>query len=213
MVYEPQIFAHSSSWLLKNLVGGYTIAPTYIYESGQWGTVESARDVNLNADNAGDRVIVNPAGVGSKGSDVAPIHDLDGETVGYLANDSTARYIRGGTGTIVNGGRSLLASPSINNVDLTVAKSVKFKERYEFRFSLGALNVLNHAQYTTGSLNQANQISAASTPQKNILTPSAANLTQQTIGLVNFPNGVFNQWRSAFSSNPRTLQLGAKFIF
>jgi hypothetical protein len=78
---------------------------------------------------------------------------------------------------------------------------------------LGALNVLNHAQYTTGLLNQANSISAASTPQKNILTPSTANLTSQTIGLVDFPNGVFNQWRSAFSSNPRTMQLGAKFIF
>jgi len=213
MVYEPQFFAHSSSWFLKNLVGGYTIAPTYIYESGQWGTLQSARDVNLNGDNAGDRVIVNPAGVAGRGSDVTAVHDLDGETVGWVANDSTARYIRGGTGTIVNAGRSLVASPAINNVDLTIAKSLKFKERYEIKFQLGALNLFNHPQYTTGLVNQANSISAASTPQKNILTPSAANLAPKTLGLVDFPNGVFGQWRSAFSSNPRSVQLGAKFIF
>jgi len=156
---------------------------------------------------------VNPAGVAGRGSDVTAVHDLDGETVGWVANDSTARYIRGGTGTIVNAGRSLVASPAINNVDLTIAKSLKFKERYEIKFQLGALNLFNHPQYTTGLVNQANSISAASTPQKNILTPSAANLAPKTLGLVDFPNGVFGQWRSAFSSNPRSVQLGAKFIF
>jgi hypothetical protein len=218
LVYDAQWFKHSSSWAAKNLLSGYSIAPTYIYETGQWGTVQSARDGNLNTDNAGDRVIINPAGIAGRGSDVTAITDQNDVVVGYLADDPTARYVRGGTGAIATGaanqaGRSLLASPNISNVDLTIAKSIKFKERYEFRFQLGALNLFNHPQYTTGYVNQANSLGQAGTPAKNVLTPSAANLTAKSIGLVDFPNGVFNQWRSAFSSNPRIIQLGAKFIF
>ena len=218
LVYDSQWFNHSSNWLLKNVVGGYTIAPTYIYESGQWATVQSGRDANLNTDNAGDRVIINPAGVAGRGSDVTSIKDPSGDVVGYVAKDSTARYIRAGVGALATGaaaqaGRNLLASPPINNWDLTLAKSVKFGERFALKFSVSALNVLNHAQYTTGSVNQVNSISAAGTAQRNVLIPRTSNLTAQQIGVLNFPNGVFNNFQSAFSSNPRIVQLGAKLIF
>ncbi len=203
LVYDTQWFKHSSSWLARNLLSGYEIAPTYIYETGQLATVQSGRDVNLNTDNAGDRVIINPAGVAGRGSDVKPITDVSGDVVGYYAVDPTARYIRGGTGTLATSGRNTLPSPAINNWDLTVAKSLKFKERYEFRFQFQALNALNHPEFTTGSVNQATQISDTGTEQRNVLIPSKANIT----------NGVFNNFRSAFSSNSRIVQLGAKFIF
>jgi hypothetical protein len=218
LLYDTQWFRHSSSWLARNVLSGYEIAPVYIYETGQWGTVQAGRDANLNTDNAGDRVLINPAGIAGRGTDVTAVTDLDGNVVGYQAKDSTARYVRAGTGSFATGaanaaGRSLVVSPAINNLDLTIAKSVKFKERYEFKFQLGALNVLNHPEYTTGSANQANSIGEAGTAQRNVLVPSTANLTNKTIGLVTFPNGVFGQWRSAFSSTPRIVQLGAKFIF
>jgi len=203
LVYDTQWFNHSSNFLLKNVLGGYEISPTYIYESGQWGTVQSGADANLNNDNAGDRVIINPAGVGGKGSDVNPVTDVDGNTVGYVAVDPTARYIRAGTGALATSRRGILASPPIDNLDLSVAKSVKFGERLTVRIGFGALNVLNHPQYTTGLTNQANSFSSASTGQRAVLIPNQTNLD----------GGVFNNFKSAFSSNSRTVQLGVKIIF
>ncbi len=134
----------------KNVLGGYEITPVYIYESGQWATLQSGQDSNLNLDNAGDRVMFNPAGVGNRGSDVTAIVNQSDDTVGYYANDPTARWVRAGAGVFAAAGRSIFASPAINNLDLGVSKGVKLGERVEFRFGVLALNVLNHPQYTTG---------------------------------------------------------------
>ena len=48
----------------------FQLAPVYTYKTGQWGTVQSAVDSNLNGDNAGDRVILNAGGVKGTGSGV-----------------------------------------------------------------------------------------------------------------------------------------------
>jgi len=203
LVYDTQWFKHSSSWVARNLLSGYEIAPTYIYETGQLATVQSGIDSNLNGDNAGDRVIINPAGRPGTGSDVLPIHDVSGDVVGYYAVDPTAYFIKTGAGALADAGRNLLTSPSINNWDLTIAKSVKFKERYELKFQFQSLNMLNHPQFTTGAINTANSISEAGTTQRNVLIPNQGDLD----------SGVFGNWKSAFSSNSRIVQLGAKFIF
>jgi len=203
LVYDTQWFKHSSSWLARNLLSGYEIAPTYIYETGQLATIQSGIDTNLNGDNAGDRVIINPSGRPGTGSDVLPISDTSGAVVGYYAVDPTAYYIKGGPGALATSGRNTLPSPAINNWDLTIAKSLKFKERYEFRFQFQALNAINHPQFTTGATNTANGLSDTGTSQRNVLIPNQSNLDA----------GVFNNWKSAFASNARIVQLGAKFIF
>jgi hypothetical protein len=203
LVYDTQWFSHSSSWLARNLLSGYEIAPTYIYETGQLATVESGIDSNLNGDNAGDRVIINPSGRPGTGSDVKAISDTNGDVVGYYAIDPTAYFIKAGLGAMATSGRNILPSPAINNWDLTLAKSLKFKERYEFKFQFQALNFLNHPQFTTGTVNTANQTSDTGTSQHNVLIPNAGNLA----------SGVFDNWKSAFSSNARIVQLGAKFSF
>ncbi len=61
LLYEVQAFKHSS-WLLKNVVGNWTLAPIYTYQSGQWATAQSATDSNLNGDSAGDRTVFNAKG-------------------------------------------------------------------------------------------------------------------------------------------------------
>jgi len=207
MVYDTQWFKHSSSWIARNVLSGYEIAPTYIYETGQWATVQSGQDSNLNGDNAGDRAIFNAGGVAGRGTDVLPITDqsnncgvLEDEPciVGYVANDPTARYIRTGIGALATTGRNTLSSPAINNWDLTVAKTIHFNERVSFKFQFQALNALNHPEFTTGLVNQANSFSSAGSGQRNVLRPEKST---------------FNDWRSAFSSNSRIVQLGAKLIF
>ncbi len=213
LVYDPQIFTHSSSWFLKNVVGGYEITPVYIYESGQWATIQSGTDVNLNLDNAGDRTIFNPAGAANRGSDVTPITNLSGDTVGYYANDPTARYIRGEAGALANFGRNTFATPAINNLDLGVSKGFKFTERAELRLGVLAINVLNHPQYTTGFVSQADSFSAASPGQRLVLEPRDSSLVPQFQGSNYFPNGIFGNLKAAFPSNSRQLAINAKFTF
>jgi len=213
LVYDTQWFKNSPNWLAKNVLGGYQITPVYIYESGQWGTPQSGRDANLNLDNAGDRVLINPAGVGTRGSDVTAIVNTSGDTVGYYADDPTARYVRAGTGVFATAGRSILASPAINNFDLGVSKGIHFTERVEFRLGVLAVNVLNHPQYTTGLVSQANSISDTSAGQRNVLIPSSANLGAQFVGANYFPGGVFGNFKSAFGSNARQLTLSAHLSF
>jgi hypothetical protein len=213
LVYDTQWYAHSPSWFLKNLLGGYEIAPVYIFESGQWATIQSGRDSNLNLDNAGDRTIFNPAGVANRGSDVTAIVNQSGDTVGYFANDPTARYIRAGTAAFADAGRNTFASPNINNLDLGVSKEVKFTERVGLKVGLLALNVLNHPQYTTGLVSQANSISDTSSGQRNVLEPKSSSLAPQTQGANNFPNGIFGNFKAAFASNSRTLAVSVHLNF
>ncbi len=59
-VYELPFFKDSSSMLLRSLLGGFSFAGTYGWESGPEATVRSTVDSNLNGDNAGDRAIFNP---------------------------------------------------------------------------------------------------------------------------------------------------------
>jgi hypothetical protein len=95
-------------------------------------------------------------------------------------------------------GRSTITSPPINNWDLTVAKTVHFNERISLKFQFQTLNALNHPEFTTGLVNQANSFSSAGGGQRLVLEPRSST---------------FENWRSAFSSNSRIVQLGAKLMF
>src|SRR5678816_3790504 len=60
-IYELPWFSRSTG-LTKTLLGGFNLAGTYTYETGERVTVRSGNDANLNGDNAGDRAIFNPNG-------------------------------------------------------------------------------------------------------------------------------------------------------
>ena len=101
-------FKNSENWTLKNLVGNWMYSGSYIYESPEYATVQSGLDSNLNGDSAGDRAIVNPAGIRHTGTGVTALTSRSGQVVAYLANDPTARYIATGLGSFGNAGRNTL---------------------------------------------------------------------------------------------------------
>ena len=202
-VYDLPFYKSSSSWMKRNVLGNYEIAPTYTWESGQWGTVQSGIDSNLNSDGAPDRVIVNPAGVKGTGSDVnelvATAGPNAGNIVAYQAVNPNAQYIVSNYGTLPTSSRNTLVTPAINNIDFTVVKHITLTERYRIDFLFQALNALNHPQYTTGSLNDVSgNFGITGQGQRNYFIPSAPN---------------FNNPKLSFASNARVVQLGAKFVF
>lgn len=200
--YDVPWFAHDSNWVKKNVLGNYQFVPVFTWESGQWGTVQSAVDANMNADAAPDRTIFNPAGVKGTGSDITPITNntacgLPPCIVGWVANNPNAQYITAGMGSIATSSRNTLVLPPINNFDITASKHFKLGERYQVDFLAQAFNLFNHPQFIGGSVNDIASI--------GITGPARDNFIPAT--------GIFNQPRFNFSSNPRTMQLALKFSF
>jgi len=197
VLYDLPYFQHSN-WAVKNIVGNWELAPVYTYQTPEWATVESNRDVNRNGDAAGDRTIFNAAGKTGTGTDVTALKNTGGAIVAYLANDPTAQYIRGGLGSLPNVGRNTLATRPINDFDVTAVKRFSLTERYKIEFSANAFNVLNHPQFVPGSLNDIASIGYTGTGVSSYLTPG---------------NTKFNHPEETFASNARSLQLGLKVKF
>jgi Carboxypeptidase regulatory-like domain len=197
VIYEAPWFSHDSNWFKKNVLGNYQFSPVYTWESGQWGTVQSGIDANLNADAAPDRAILNPGGVKGTGSDVSALTNSSGFTVAYLANNPNAQYITASYGALATSPRNTLQTPPINNFDISAAKHFKFGERFQIDFLAQAFNLLNHPQFVTGYINDIASLGVTG-PSRSYFIPS---------------NSVFDNARQNFSSNPRTLQLALKLIF
>jgi carboxypeptidase family protein len=203
-LYDLPVFKGSNSWLVRNVAGNWEFAPVYTFESPEFATVQAARDANGNGDTWGDRAILNPSGKGLTGTDVTALKNTAGATVAYLANDPTARFIRTGIGALSNLGRNTLPTEHINNWDFGLYKSINFTERFKFQMGAQMLNAFNHPQFTPGYVNRADGANTALTA----ITTSSAVREYLTPG-----SSTFNDARAVFSSNPRTMQLSAKFIF
>ena len=189
-----------SNWMMKNLVGNWTVSPIYTYESPEMATVQSGLDSNLNGDSAGDRTIVNPGGVPGTGSGVTALKNSAGQTVAYLANNPNAQYIVAGAGAYANAGRNTLSLRPIDNVDLSLYKNFNVTERWRLQFGAQFLNFLNHPQFVPGFTNRVDNPTVLNNGavDRNFLTPG---------------NPLFNNPEAVFSSSPRQIQVSAKLFF
>jgi hypothetical protein len=205
VIYDTPWFSKSSNRLLRNALGGYIVSGTYTFETPEYGTVQSALDSNLNGDSAPDRTIINTNGVPNTGTSVTPVNASgaavamgDPSTVAYVANNSKAQYIIAGYGALANGGRNTLELAPINNFDIQIKKGFALGEVRRLEFAAQFYNFFNHPQYTPGSLDTVQFTQTLGTSQRNVLIPG---------------NPLFNQPNQAFSSNPRFIQMTARFVF
>jgi hypothetical protein len=194
--YEVPWFKHDSNWVKKNLLGNYQLIPVYTYETGQWSTVQSGLDSNLNGDSAPDRAIFNPQGQARVGSGVTALTNTAGYTVAYLANNPNAQYIRAGYGAYATSSRGAFPTPAINNFDISAIKHFNIGERFGVQFIAQSFNLFNHPQFVTGSVNDI--LSFSNTTSRNYLLPT---------------NPTFGDASKNFASNARTMQLALKFTF
>jgi hypothetical protein len=196
-VYDFSFVRNCASWC-SAVARNWTVAGTWIAETGTWATVRSGVDSNLNADPLADRTVINPAGDPGRSSLVTPLLNGAGKTVGYLAKDPGARYIQAGAGVYPNGGRNTLLLPGIANLDLSIGKRFRIDERRQLQIRAEAYNALNHAQYVPGftsSVDVRPRVSAGS----------------NSLGLTG--NAMFNRPDLAFESNSRQLQLVLRLEF
>ncbi len=195
-VYALPWFESNHNWFMKNIVGNYQVSGTYTAESPEYVTPLSGVDSNLNSDSAADRVIVNPNGILGTGSGVTSLKNSSGQVVAFLAINPNAQFIQAQVGALANSGRNILPADGINNVDFNIVKKFNIRERSKLELRADFYNGLNHPQYTPGSNNTV--LSVSHIGQTSYLMPS---------------NPLFGQWDQVYSSNPRVIQLAAKFTF
>jgi hypothetical protein len=217
-VYDLPFFK-TSSWLLKNTIGNWEIAPIYTYESPEYFTVLSGVNSNQNSDSAGiDRTIFNSNGVKHTGSAVVSYANpnmaslcaagttatdpngtiiCSADTVAYVAKNPNAEYITAAAGTLPTSERNTEPINPIDNIDATAIKRFNFGEARSIEFQAQAYNVFNHAQYVPGSINNVNNLNF-----------STLNTAYQIAS-----NSAFGQAGKFFKANARTMQLTLKFNF
>ncbi|HZS43511.1 MAG TPA: carboxypeptidase regulatory-like domain-containing protein [Blastocatellia bacterium] len=205
--YDLPFFTKSSNWTARTFAGGWSLAGTLTFESGEKATIRSGLDSNLNLDTAGDRTIINPAGIIGTASTVHAINKAgatvpmgDPSTVAYVANVPNAQYIQAGLGALADAGRNTLQLPGINNLDFSIFKNFAIKETMKLQFRVDMYNAFNHAQYTPGTANSVD------------LTTTTSG-TVQSLLQVGLNPGLFNRPDLVFSNHPRVLQMALRFNF
>ena len=106
VLYDAPWYKGSKSWLLKNVVGNWEVAPIYTYQTGNWFTVQSGLDSNLNGDSGGDRAFVNAGGNPNIGSGTTALKNTAGDTVAFLINNPSAGYVTVPKGGLSTAGRN-----------------------------------------------------------------------------------------------------------
>ena len=212
MIYEVPLFRKSRNWAVRNILGNWEVAPIYTYESPEYFTVLSGLDSNLNNDSASDRTIVNPGGTAGTGSGVYGL-DRNGNhiaanaataqvntIVAYVATNSHARYIEAGPAAFATAGRNTEPTRPIDNIDVSLIKHFRLPGREGARLDIAmqAFNLLNHAQFVPGSINNAQFTSTA---------------TGGVMGYVTASSPAFNNPSFVFNSNARVVQITAKLFF
>ncbi len=163
-IYELPRY-NGTNGLVKEFLNQWQVSSSYIAETGQPVTALSFIDANGNGDAAGDRAILNPAGAGLTTTDVssvcrdsvtgatsivAPAACPSSRTVGYMAQNSAARFVRARPGAKTNTGRDTLTTAGINNWNVAIFKNTKISESKSIQFRADMINAFNHAQPILG---------------------------------------------------------------
>jgi hypothetical protein len=207
--YESPEYATALSGVNSNLNGdsGAAIDRPLINKNGVKGTGTGVIPI-INAAAAGGCTddtttgtngITSANGAGGATGTVCPA-DTIGYSAGSVANGvftaSNAYYVEAGPGTLPNASRNTLPIRPINNFDLAAYKRFTVREHYGIEFGAQAFNVLNHAQYIPGTVDNVNA------------TSYTASYNFQTVS-----NAFFNHPEKVFNNNARTMLLTGKVTF
>jgi hypothetical protein len=128
--------------------------------------------------------------------------DITGYSAGTLSSAgvftpvTNAYYVQGGIGTSPNSARNTLPIRPIDNLDVGVYKRITVHERYSLQVGIQSFNVLNHAQYQPGNVDNVNNPAFTS------------SLNFQTV-----TNAFFNRPEKEFVNQARSVQLTGKITF
>ena len=215
-VYElPNV--STSNGLVRVLAHGWQWNGSYLVESGQPVTPLSGVDSNVNGDTAGDRTIINPAGVGLTGTAVNFVCNAgpggatsvvsdpltcgsgnDANVIGYVAIDPTARFVQAGVGARANAGRNTVNTPGLNIWNMGLFKTTKLTERFSLQFRAETYNTFNHRNFSIGL------------PSNNGALDQNTNTNPLNAGYIFVPSSGTFLNNKLFNGGSRNMQLGLR---
>jgi hypothetical protein len=179
--------------IARNIFANVSLSGTFTYESPQYLTAMSGVDAGLMGTTLGTGVITNPNGTSMTSSGVTPLSNSFGQTVGYLANNPNAQFIRSAPGLYTPLARNNVRFGQTNNFDVAVTKGFSWRDRFNFEVRGEAYNLFNHPQYTWNQIRNIDFLNT--TGIQNYLIPG---------------NAEFGNVQGTFPSNPRTLQVALR---
>ncbi|MFB3916879.1 MAG: TonB-dependent receptor domain-containing protein [Terriglobales bacterium] len=202
---------------LKALLHGWEYTGTYLAQSGQPISILSGVDSNGNNDAAGDRGILNPAGIPGTSSDVnlvcvgaggatsiaASCPGGSANVAGYVAQNPNARYIIAQLGAFPTIGRNTFRAPGLNLWNMGLLKNTSITERASLQFRVSVFNIFNHRSFSLG------QPTVFQTGSGGIIgtVNNALSTTYANIGSDLFLNA------HQFTGSARQMQLGVKLLW
>jgi len=206
---------HSDNRFVRGLAHNWEWSGSYLAQSGQPVTPLSNVDSNANGDGAGDRTIINPAGLGLTATTVQQVCNdgaggatrvvtstslacASSHVVGYVAVSPTARFVQAGLGALANAGRDTVNSPGLNIWNMSLFKTMKFTERASVQFRFQTFDTLNHQNYSiglpsnNGTLDQNTNTNPLNTSYIFVTSPQFLN-------------------KFIFNGGSRTVELGVRF--
>ncbi|HZL27782.1 MAG TPA: TonB-dependent receptor [Acidobacteriaceae bacterium] len=203
------IFGHANR-LVDALIGGYEVAPSYQYLSGepfflgnnfvQTANVgQSLTQLPFDATHAYNRLRVASPCVGVQDQDTGLI--TPGNPLNYVANNCTAILayrLNSAYSVQQNVVYSGVRNPSTHYFDASISKRFTYNERVSLQLRLDANNALNHPNFSYGSGSFSNQ---SSVPDAITNDPTSNNF------------GTIQKGPQAPGNLPREIQLAAKLIF
>jgi hypothetical protein len=181
----------SSNQYLNMAIGGWSLAGTFFYKSGEPYSVynSTARSTNL----------INSTGGAVLGDFLGGSINCDNGGGGCPTSSqfafSQAAGNRANQSNFGSNPRNLFRGPQFFSEDFGINKDFKVKERMTFAFGATAFNVLNHPNFDN--------------PHAAISTAGTFGQLFQTVGVPNSPYGNF----TGSIVNGRVLQLDLKFKF
>jgi len=216
-IYEfPNLSTENGA--LRTLLHGWQWNGTYLAQTGQPISVLANADANANADTAGDRAILNPAGIARLGTSVdyvcagsggvtsvAPIATGcaggSGSVAGYIAQNPNARYVQAEVGAFPTVGRNTFESPGVNVWNLGLFKNTKLTEGTTLQFRVDTFDTFNHRNYS---------LAQPTVFQTGVLIGTVNNALSTTYA--NVTSNLFLNDRQ-FTGGSRQMQLGVKLIW
>jgi len=206
---------HSDNRFVRGLAHNWEWSGSYLAQSGQPVTPLSNVDSNANGDGAGDRTIINPAGLGLTATTVQQVCNdgaggatrvvtstslacASSHVVGYVAVSPTARFVQAGLGALANAGRDTVNSPGLNIWNMSLFKTMKFTERALVQFRFQTFDTFNHQNYSiglpsnNGTLDQNTNTNPLNTSYIFVTSPQFLN-------------------KFIFNGGSRTVELGVRF--
>jgi hypothetical protein len=107
-------------------------------------------------------------------------------------------------------GRGVIRAPGIRNLDFSLAKNFRVRERYGIQFRAEMFNAFNHANLI--GLQTNNNLSFQQTQFESVSDPTGSPIgRRQRADFGQSLNGAFGQLNA--DKGPREIQFGLKFTF